>query len=538
MQHFKEDIQKKEFHNTYLLYGEEEYLVHFYRDKLKETILDGADEMNYSYFQGGSIDLLEVKEIAQTLPFFQEHRLIVMEDSKLCKNANDFANCLSASKNGNTANTANTKNSVSDNQKSSNLKVAKSNTVNAKNTDDNISELNANTSVKADLKSVENVANEITNEVRDILGVDDETLANAMTALGFSALDLLDTSNLAKLVLTINGSSEFTDLLTDENMMNQLNSLIDVVENINWEELTGMSKEDFATALANSMQQSDIEDENLMTTVSDGETFSVIQEDASDGQVNVQTDVSDNITDVSDNITDAKQDVAVAVEKNQNEAEQGSAQTDSDAGKNMSEEIAESTVSDDDAVSSRQTNVQNNFIQNMEQAAASVEQTQSARPDTVRMQQMVDIVNQVVEKIKVSLGTESTSMEMQLNPEHLGKVLLNVSSKNGMMTAVFSVQSEEAKAALESQMFTLRENLELRELKVDAVEVNVSDFDFSRSDQAMDGGQSKADDGNGKQMKFDFGDDSSDESAISNEEKEAVRKQVMRDNGSQIDFTA
>ena len=366
-----------------------------------------------------------------------------------------------------------------------------------------------------------------------------------MTALGFSALDLLDTSNLAKLVLTINGSSEFTDLLTDENMMNQLNSLIDVVENINWEELTGMSKEDFATVLANSTQQGDIEHENLMTTVSDGETFSVIQEDASDRQVNVQTDVSDNITDVSDNITDvsdnitdAKQDVTVVVEKNQSEAEQGSAQTDSDAGKNMSEEIAESTLSDDDAVSSRQTNVQNNFIQNMEQAAANVEQTQSARPDTVRMQQMVDIVNQVVEKIKVSLGTESTSMEMQLNPEHLGKVLLNVSSKNGMMTAVFSVQSEEAKAALESQMFTLRENLELRELKVDAVEVNVSDFDFSRSDQAMDGGQSKADDGNGKQMKFDFGDDSSDESAISNEEKEAVRKQVMRDNGSQIDFTA
>ncbi|UYJ39912.1 MAG: flagellar hook-length control protein FliK [Lachnospiraceae bacterium] len=444
------------------------------------------------------------------------------------KNANDFANCLSASKNGNTANT---KNSVSDNQKSSNLKVAKSNTVNEKNTDDNISELNANTSAKADLKSVENVANEITNEVRDILGVDDETLANAMTALGFSALDLLDTSNLAKLVLTINGSSEFTDLLTDENMMNQLNSLIDVVENINWEELTGMSKEDFATALANSMQQSDIEDENLMTTVSDGETFSVVQEDTPDRQVNVQTDVSDNMT-------DAKQDVTVVVEKNQNKAEPGSAQTDSDAGKNMSEEIAESTLPDDDAVSGRQTNVQNNFIQNMEQAAVNVEQTQSARPNTVRMQQMVDIVNQVVEKIKVSLGTESTSMEMQLNPEHLGKVLLNVSSKNGMMTAVFSVQSEEAKAALESQMFTLRENLELRELKVDAVEVNVSDFDFSRSDQAMDGGQSKADDGNGKQMKFDFGDDSSDESAISNEEKEAVRKQVMRDNGSQIDFTA
>ena len=470
--------------------------------------------------------MAEIKSLMMdSLSKVQSNNQVQMKKSK---NANDFANCLSASKNGNTANT---KNSVSDNQQSSNLKVAKLNTVNAKNADDKISGLNVNTSVNADLKSVENVANEITNEVMDILGVDDETLANAMTALGFSALDLLDTSNLAKLVLTINGSSEFTDLLTDENMMNQLNSLIDVVENINLEELTGMSKEDFVTALANSMQQSDIEDENLMTTVSDGETFNVVQEDTPDRQVNVQTDVSDNIT-------DAKQDVTVVVEKKQSEAEPGSAQTDSDAGKNMSEEIVESTLSDDDAVSSRQTNVQNNFIQNMEQAAANVEQTQSTRPDTVRMQQMVDIVNQVVEKIKVSLGTDSTSMEMQLNPEHLGKVLLNVSSKDGMMTAVFSVQSEEAKAALESQMFTLRENLELRELKVDAVEVNVSDFDFSRSDQAMDGGQSKADDGNGKQMKFDFGDDSSDESAISNEEKEAVRKQVMRDNGSQIDFTA
>ena len=111
-----------------------------------------------------------------------------------------------------------------------------------------------------------------------------------------------------------------------------------------------------------------------------------------------------------------------------------------------------------------------------------------------------------------------------------------VSSKNGVMTAVFSVQSEEARAALESQMYTLRENLELRELKVDAVEVNVSDFDFSHSDQqTMNGDQSKADNGNGRQMKFEF---ESSEEAVSNEEKEAVRKQVMRDNGSQIDFTA
>ena len=202
----------------------------------------------------------------------------------------------------------------------------------------------------------------------------------------------------------------------------------------------------------------------------------------------------------------------------------------------MSEVTHDQTISEDDVTTDNQHTVRNDFIQNLNQAVNDT--VQVAKPESVRMQQMVDIVNQVVEKIKVSIGTESTSMEMQLNPEHLGKLLLNVSSKNGVMTAVFSVQSEEAKAALESQMYTLRENLELRELKVDAVEVNVSDFDFSHSDQqTMNGDQSKADNGNGRQMKFEFDDESSEE-AVSNEEKEAVRKQVMRDNGSQIDFTA
>ena len=52
MQHLKEDIQKKEFHNTYLLYGEEEYLVHFYRDKLKETREQENREVT---FEGGTL---------------------------------------------------------------------------------------------------------------------------------------------------------------------------------------------------------------------------------------------------------------------------------------------------------------------------------------------------------------------------------------------------------------------------------------------------------------------------------------------------
>lgn len=94
MQQIQDDIKNRSFHSVYLLYGQEDYLVRLYRDKLKKSVLDGGDEMNYSGFQGSNIDLMEVKEIADTLPFFQDYRIIILEDTKLFKSANDFSDYL------------------------------------------------------------------------------------------------------------------------------------------------------------------------------------------------------------------------------------------------------------------------------------------------------------------------------------------------------------------------------------------------------------------------------------------------------------
>ncbi|MDD7402729.1 MAG: DNA polymerase III subunit delta [Butyribacter sp.] len=94
MKRIEEDIKKRSFHSVYLLYGEEDYLIRLYRDKIKKAVLDGADEMNYSYFYGNAIDLAEVKSIADTLPFFQEYRVIVLEDTRFFKTANDFSDYL------------------------------------------------------------------------------------------------------------------------------------------------------------------------------------------------------------------------------------------------------------------------------------------------------------------------------------------------------------------------------------------------------------------------------------------------------------
>ena len=104
------------------------------------------------------------------------------------------------------------------------------------------------------------------------------------------------------------------------------------------------------------------------------------------------------------------------------------------------------------------------------------------------------------------------------------------------MTANFTVQSEEAREALQSQMYTLREALESKELKVEAVEVEVSDFAFSENNQFGTEDQKQFEKGNGKTFKFDSDKEESEETA---EDGKTSGRTVRRlDAGTSIDFTA
>ena len=66
MNRIRDDIKKREFHNLYLLYGDEEYLKRYYRENLKYCILEDSDDMNFSKFENKGIDLNEVQSIADT----------------------------------------------------------------------------------------------------------------------------------------------------------------------------------------------------------------------------------------------------------------------------------------------------------------------------------------------------------------------------------------------------------------------------------------------------------------------------------------
>lgn len=96
MKTIDQDIKTGQLNHVYLLYGEEQYLIRQYRDKLKNAIA-GDDTMNAGFFSGTDINQKEIVDLAETLPFLAERRLILIEDSGLFKKgAEELADYMSA----------------------------------------------------------------------------------------------------------------------------------------------------------------------------------------------------------------------------------------------------------------------------------------------------------------------------------------------------------------------------------------------------------------------------------------------------------
>lgn len=83
------DIKMGQLKNLYLLYGTEDYLKRQYRDKLKHALVEPDDTMNFSAYEGKDINPKELIDLSETLPFFKEKRMILVENSGFFKNSCD-----------------------------------------------------------------------------------------------------------------------------------------------------------------------------------------------------------------------------------------------------------------------------------------------------------------------------------------------------------------------------------------------------------------------------------------------------------------
>jgi DNA polymerase-3 subunit delta len=81
-----EDIKNGTFKPCYLICGEEAYLRYQNRDKLLKALSADASSMNFTRYEGDSCNPLEIIDMAETMPFLSDKRVLLIEDSGFFKN--------------------------------------------------------------------------------------------------------------------------------------------------------------------------------------------------------------------------------------------------------------------------------------------------------------------------------------------------------------------------------------------------------------------------------------------------------------------
>jgi len=88
MKQINEDIKQGNFRQAYLLYGEERYLRRQYKDRLRNALC-GDDNMNTHFYEGKDLPVAEIIDLAETLPFLAQRRVIFITDSGLFKSGGE-----------------------------------------------------------------------------------------------------------------------------------------------------------------------------------------------------------------------------------------------------------------------------------------------------------------------------------------------------------------------------------------------------------------------------------------------------------------
>lgn len=317
---------------------------------------------------------------------------------------------------------------------------------------DNAIENTTNNQLNSEISStLDNQVSQIENENLMKVAITDEILQNSVTEE-----NVVENSVLNENIIT-------------NAVENEISGNVDENSNIN-----NITNQD---SLNNQTLQSEISNEqlsNVQVTESENSSQGVeaINQDMEVLNANIDNQKNESKLDVNMKVSDSDNSTTdIISDKNINIAE-----TETDA---KQDSFGSNAKRQSDTKTAVET-FYNKFITNLEKSLGIDEG--SLLKEVSNIKEMREIVNQIIDKIKVNINKDSTTMKLNLNPEHLGKVELAVTSKAGVMTAEFVVENKTAKEAIEKGLPALIEKFEEQGLKVEAVEVSISDYDFTRQD--------------------------------------------------------
>lgn len=427
------------------------------------------------------------------------------------------------------------------------LKQSSSYAVN-KNTAKEMSIKTASNSSITDKKAQEitdDISSQIVEKVTDDLDISEDELNNAMQLLGLTAMDLLNPANLAALYCEVTGNvsdpqalvlnADFTALFNDMSQIASENAAqLDLLSQLTASDDGEILNTDIISSA----------DAPETTEAADGvttpeKTVDISYDNATASNQNIN-DTADEAVKVYDGST--KDGSYQNTDEGTSSGETGNGVTSGEnTDKSQTKVQADSSFDDsdehvlqhDDALSDNSTLHASVSEQLNTDTSFELSQSQShSRVDTT------DIIRQIVDSISISNTTEESAIELQLTPESLGRMYINISQKNSEISARIAVSNEAVKEALQTQMVNLKEALNNSGIRVNEVEITVASHEFERNLE-----QGAANDSRQQESTNSYNGSSSSDRGIDSDmmqasDKERLVTQIMRDNGNSVDFTA
>jgi len=413
------------------------------------------------------------------------------------------------------------------------LKRRNSYTLNKNNTKEiSIKTASKNSPTESEVKKItDDISSQIVEKVTDDLDISEDELNNAMQLLGLTAMDLLNPANLSALYCEVTGNAsdpqalvlnaDFTALFNDvsqvasENdaqldLLSQLTASddgeildADIVSSADTTEKTVDSSYDDTAASGQNIN--DTADEAVK--VYDGGTQDSSYQNPDEGTSSGET--GNGIT--SDEKTQSKSLADSSFD------DSGERVLHHDDGTHSDNSMLHASVSE-------QLNTDTSFEMSQSQSRLRVDTT--------------NIIRQIVDSMSISNTTEESAINLQLTPESLGRMYINVSQKNSEISARIAVSNEAVKEALQTQMVNLKEALNNSGIRVNEVEITVASHEFERNLEQGAANDSRQQESTNSYNGSNSSDSGIDSDMMQDRAEERLVTQIMRDNGNSVDFTA
>ena len=363
------------------------------------------------------------------------------------------------------------------------------------------------------------------------LDVSEEEVLQAMEILGLTAFDLMEPQNLVTLTMELTGVTEPAELLGNEQFVNLMQELQTLGSELMDKLDLPMEQMDAFIAEMDVLKQPvKLEESEFAGILEQTQESTGISVEQAENQVDVKAQVAElpEEKEPTELPEKAEKTVTTQLEKVASEESEPEEQS---FGQEPRKESGQNLMKNEQTVDG-QMNVQEMGVQTA--GETNTVDTSYMSVDTM------DIIRQIVEKIQVSVSEGTASMEMQLNPEHLGKIYLQISAKEGAVNAQITAANEAVRDALQMQIADLKESLNQAGVKVDAIEVTVASHEFERNleqdqkQREQEGERAQEQSSHRRNLNL----SSLDELSGMMTEEETLVAQMMRDNGNSVDLSA